>query len=135
MASQPSNASRPLQLSRETPQANVIRAWDPGRVRVGERWIEGPLILTADRIIEDWQAPAAGALEVAHLAAAIELEPEIILLGTGEERVLPDIGLMADLAAQRIGLEIMTTAAACRTFNVLVGEHRRVVAVLLNPRD
>jgi uncharacterized protein len=122
-----------VQLSRETAQANLIRAWNPGRVRVGERWIEGHVIITADRIIEGWQAPEAGALDVTHLAAAIDLEPDIILLGTGEERLLPDVGLMADLAARRIGLEIMTTPAACRTFNVLVSEERRVVAALLNP--
>jgi uncharacterized protein len=122
-----------MQLSRETTQANLIRAWNPGRLRVGERWIEGHLILTADRIIEGWQAPEAGALDVTHLAAAIDLEPEIILLGTGEEHLLPDVDLMADLAARRIGIEIMTTPAACRTFNVLVSEGRRVAAVLLNP--
>jgi uncharacterized protein len=122
-----------VQLNRETTPAHVIRSWERGRVRIGERWVEGHVILTADRIIEGWAAPDPGSLRYAHLAPAIELRPEIILLGTGEERLLPDVELMADLAAERIGLEIMTTPAACRTFNVLVNEQRRVAAVLLNP--
>jgi uncharacterized protein len=120
-----------VQLTRETTPANVIRAWEPGRIRVLERWIEGDVIVSADRLIEGWVAPTL--LAVTDLREAIVLSPEIILLGTGPELTLPDTDLMAELAEQRIGLEVMSTPAACRTYNVLVHEQRRVVAVLLNP--
>ncbi|HEY8521255.1 MAG TPA: Mth938-like domain-containing protein [Gammaproteobacteria bacterium] len=122
-----------MQLTRDTSDANVIHAWERGRVRVGETWIEGPLIVAADRIIA-WDVAGPHALAAADLAPAIELEPEVILVGTGAELLLPDVGLMAELAAQGIGLEIMSTPAACRTYNVLVNERRRVVAALFNER-
>ena len=122
-----------MELSREVTEANIVRAWEPGRVRVRDEWLHGHLIIAADRIISDWAVSAADRIDVAALEPAIALRPEIILLGTGAELVLPDVELMAQLAADAIGLEIMTTAAACRTFNVLVHERRRVVAALFNP--
>lgn len=108
----------------------MIRAWDSGRVLVGERWLGGNLIVSADTVLSDWAARDPLELSVEDLAAAIELEPEIILVGTGQAAVLPDPALMIALAELRIGLEIMTTPAACRTYNVLVHEQRRVVAAL-----
>lgn len=120
-----------MQLSRESSEANVIRAWEPGRILVGERWIEGSFIVSARELVA-WAAPAPESLGLDDLGAAIELEPEIIIVGTGAGTVLPDVELMAALAERAIGLEIMTTPAACRTYNVLVHEQRRVVAALLN---
>jgi uncharacterized protein len=122
-----------LQLTRETSNANVIRAWNPGRVRIGEEWFSGHMIVSAEQIITNWRIEAPGDIGLGDLGPALELEPEIILLGTGEERVLPDMRLMAMLAERAIGLETMDTRAACRTFNVLLHEHRRVVAALFNP--
>ena len=122
-----------MEIAREHTEANVVRAWEPGRVRVGATWIEGHVIVSADRVITDWAVEGPADVGFASLAPAIGLAPEIILLGTGPDVVLPDVGLMGALAAESIGLEIMTTPAACRTFNVLLSEHRRVVAALLNP--
>ncbi len=121
-----------MQLTRDTTPAHLIRAWEPGRIRVLERWVEGHVIVTPDRLIEHWQVDSPIDLELSDLSDAIALQPEIILLGTGVGMVLPDVDLMAALAEQRIGLEIMGTPAACRTFNVLVHEQRRVVAALFN---
>ncbi|HSC16586.1 MAG TPA: MTH938/NDUFAF3 family protein, partial [Gammaproteobacteria bacterium] len=70
---------------------------------------------------------------IADLEPALALDPTIIVLGTGTEHLLPDVELMAAVAARSVGLEIMSTPAACRTFNVLLGEQRRVVAALFNP--
>jgi len=119
-----------LQITRELTEANVIRAWEHGRVLVGEKWIDGNIIVAADVILREWRPPHPSVLGVADLLPAIELEPEIILLGTGLAPSIPDVDLMAELAERSIGLEIMTTPAACRTFNVLVHERRRVVAAL-----
>ncbi len=121
-----------MQLTRDSAEAWLIRAWEPGRVRVGDRWLQGHVIVAADRILPDWNIGAGGGIALEHLAPAIELDPEIILLGTGEAAAVPDVGLIAALARRSIGLEIMSTPAACRTFNVLVSEQRRVVAALLN---
>jgi uncharacterized protein len=120
-----------VQLTRET-AANVINAWEPGRIRVADRWLAGHVIVAPDRL-EEWQPPEIAALTIEHLRPAIALRPDIIVFGTGPAIALPDVGLMAQLAALGIGFESMTTSAACRTYNVLAHEQRRVVAALLNP--
>ena len=121
-----------MQLTRDGSAFHYIRAWEPGRVRIADRWVAGNVIVGAERIIEGWTALAPSALNVAALEPALALEPTIVLLGTGTEQLLPDVELMAALAARSIGLEIMNTPAACRTFNVLLQEQRRVVAALFN---
>ena len=122
-----------MQLTRDTGAVHFIRAWEPGRVRIAERWIAGNIIVGTDAIIEDWTTARPDALTIVDLEAALALEPTIIVLGTGTERLLPDVELMAAAAARSVGLEIMSTPAACRTFNVLLQEQRRVVAALFNP--
>ena len=122
-----------MQLTRDSAALHFIRAWEPGRVRVADRWIAGNVIIGAERIVEGWTTVASSALRMDDLVPALALEPTIVLVGTGTERTLPDVDLMAALAARSIGLEIMSTPAACRTFNVLLSEQRRVVAALFNP--
>jgi uncharacterized protein len=124
-----------VQLTRDNVTVNVIRAWERGRVRVADRWLDGHVIVAPDRVIESWDVDSPSTLEVEHLEPAIALAPEIILLGTGTELLLPDVDLMAALAERSIGLEVMSTPAACRTFNVLIGEQRRVVVALFNFAD
>ena len=121
-----------MQLTRDTTAAHLIHSYEPGRVRIGERWLHGHLIVAPEHLIEDWRAAAPAGITLPDLEAALALEPEIVLLGTGATLVWPDEDLMGALAARRVGLEIMSTPAACRTYNVLVHERRRVVAALLN---
>ena len=122
-----------MQLSRDSSAVNFIRAWEPGRVRVGDRWLAGNVLVGSDALVESWTTTAASRLTIAELEPALALHPTIIVLGTGTERLLPDVELMAAVAARSVGLEIMNTPAACRTFNVLLQEQRRVVAALFNP--
>jgi uncharacterized protein len=119
-----------LKFTLETSDVNLISAWEPDAVRVGKEWYRSHLILSSQRILSDWTVTAPDRLQANDLSAAIELDPEIILLGTGNHLALPDIDLMAELADQGIGLEIMDTPAACRTYNVLIHESRNVVAAL-----
>jgi uncharacterized protein len=124
---------RIMQLSRDSSTVHLIRAWEPGRVRVADRWVTGNVIVGNDRIVEGWTSIQPQELTIEHLEPAFALEPTIIVLGTGTERLLPDVELMAAAAERSVGLEIMNTPAACRTFNVLLSEQRRVVAALFNP--
>ena len=119
-----------MQLTRDSGTQHIIRAWEPGRVRIGERWVAGNVIVSADEIVESWTTAALTALTVEDLAPALAFAPTIVLLGTGTDKFLPDVELMAALAEQRVGLEIMSTPAACRTFNVLVQEDREVLVLL-----
>jgi uncharacterized protein len=122
-----------VQLTRETVPANLVHSYEPGRIKIGERWLSGDVIVAPDRLIEGWRTAAPAEITLADLEPALALEPQIVLLGTGAALVWPEADLMSELAARGVGLEIMSTPAACRTFNVLVHERRRVVAALFNP--
>ena len=121
-----------MQLTRDIAAANLIHAYEPGRIRIGERWLGGNLIVAPEHLIENWRVAAAADVTLANLEPALALQPEILLLGTGDTLVWPEADLMSALAERRVGLEIMSTPAACRTFNVLVHERRRVAAALFN---
>ena len=122
-----------MQLTRDAAAVHPIRAWEPGRVRIADRWVAGNVIVGSDRVIEGWTTIEPHRLTIIELEPALALEPTILVLGTGSEQLLPDVELMAALAARSVGVEIMSTRAACRTFNVLLQEQRRVVAALFNP--
>ena len=121
-----------MQLTRDLSALNVIRAWEPGRVRVADRWLTGNVIVGVSEIVTDWTQVEPARLTLAELEPALALQPTIIVLGTGTQRLLPDVELMAAVAERAVGLEIMNTPAACRTFNVLLQEQRRVAAALFN---
>ncbi|MFI4921978.1 MAG: Mth938-like domain-containing protein, partial [Gammaproteobacteria bacterium] len=102
-----------------------------GRIYVSDVLLTKSVILAPDRVLEDWPPQRFEDLEPAHFEAALALEPEILLIGTGAtQRFLPG-SLMAELSAKGIGVEVMDTAAACRTYNILLSEDRKVVAALL----
>ena len=122
-----------MQLTRDAAAVHFIRAWEPGRVRIADRWVAGNVIVASDRVIEGWTTIEPQRLTIVELEPALALEPTILVLGTGSEQLLPDVELMAAVAARSVGLEIMSTRAACRTCNVLLQEQRRVVAALFNP--
>ncbi len=89
-----------------------------------------PIVLFEGKVLAGILPAEAGALTVSHFQQLLALKPEVILLGTGEVHLFPEPALLAPLYPARIGLEVMTTDAACRTFNVLVSEGRSVLAAL-----
>jgi uncharacterized protein len=111
--------------------ANVITASGPGSIRVGTTEYRENLVLTPDAVVTGWAPGGFGALLAADFAALLSYSPELVLLGTGAAQTFPHPRLTSDLAAAGIGVEAMDTRAACRTFNILVAEGRRVVAALV----
>jgi uncharacterized protein len=89
------------------------------------------VVLTASEIVFDWPPGSVEELQLDHLQAVLALKPQIILLGTGERQVFPASAIGAAIQAAGIGFEVMDTRAACRTYNVLVQEGRRVAAALI----
>jgi len=108
----------------------AIQRYDVGEVTVGEMIYRESLILLPDRVIADWPPSSVSALTAEDFQQLVELGPEIVLLGTGREQHFPHPSLSQPLMQQRIGLEVMDTAAACRTYNILMAEGRRVAAAL-----
>lgn len=112
------------------PSVLTVRSYSAGEIVVGEQHLHAPLILAASTLIPDWAATSVADLTGEQLQPLLQLAPHIILLGTDSAARLPDAAIRRDLAARGIALETMTLGAACRTYNVLVQEHRAVVAGL-----
>jgi uncharacterized protein len=110
---------------------NVIRAYARGRITINQQVYTASLIVTPDRIIADWPPRRFSELTAAHIEAVAALGPEVVLIGTGDYLQFPAPALVAALVRSQIGFEAMDTGAACRTYNVLMNEGRRVAAALL----
>ena len=109
---------------------NLIRAYGPGYVVVNRERYTRSLVVTPDRVVADWPPQGFAELHAAHFAALCALEPEVVLFGTGASLRFPPPALLAALIDIGVGVEVMDTAAACRTYNILVSEGRRVIAAL-----
>jgi len=114
---------------------NLIRAYSERELVIGERIVVGSCIVTADTLITDWQARAPDELDLGKLAPLLALAPQIVLLGAPAQCSAAPANLRAVLALQGIALEVMDLGAACRTFNILVQEERRVAAALFLEKE
>lgn len=143
-----------MQFSLETNNDSyIIRAYAPGEVIVtppqdmtekveriqDERFGEQPIaleILTTTSLImprhleKDWSSASYEELSAANLATLQQHQPEIILLGSGEQLRWPAKGVRESLLEKGIGVEVMDSGAACRTYNILIGEQRNVAAII-----
>ena len=120
-----------MKLDRENSAGNLIRGCANGQVLVGSQAFEFPVIITIDRIVQDWTPAQCTVLTLDDLQPVLDLEPEVILLGTGSRQRFPPAMVTAAVLGRGIGIEVMDTAAACRTYNVLASEFRRVALALL----
>lgn len=113
------------------PSQNTVTAYGPGFVEVNRQRHSGAVLVRPEGDVIAWAVEAFDTLERAHFEAIVAHAPEVVLLGTGARQRFPHPSLLAVLMEARIGLEVMDTGAACRTYNVLMGEGRRVLAALL----
>ena len=121
-----------MKFTREQAEGrNSFTGYGEGYVEVNHRRHVASLLVTGDRVVSDWPVAGVAALAPAQLEAIAAMGPEIVLLGTGARFVFPDPGVLAPLHAARIGVEVMDTPAACRTYNILLAEGRNVVAALI----
>ncbi|MCG8428686.1 MAG: Mth938-like domain-containing protein [Chromatiales bacterium] len=110
---------------------NIINAYTDEKVMIAGQVYSNSLIVLPDRIIEDWPIATFEQLNAGAFETLAALEPDIIILGTGDRQQFPPPKLYQALIEAHIGLEVMNTAAACRTYNVLTSENRRVAAALI----
>ena len=113
-----------MKFTREISSAATIRQVSGGAIVVGNERYTRTIALTPDGLIESFAPPPLEELAVAHFEGLLEH------VGTGERAVFPPRELTFAFARRRVGLEVMDTPAAARTFNVLAGEGRRLAAVL-----
>ena len=113
-----------------TSRVNLIRGYSAQEIRIGEQRLQASCIVSADSLIEDWAPKTFAELAAEHLEPILALKPELVLLGTGPSQRFPPSAIRSAFTARGVGLEVMDLGAACRTFNILVQEERRVVAAL-----
>lgn len=123
-----------MQLNLERPDYRYfLRGADGNGALVNDRRLASSFIIAPDALVEDWPVHDARAMTTADLDALLALAPELVVLGTGATQAFPPAAVLATCLRHGIGLEAMTNAAAARTYSVLAGEGRRVVAGFLFP--
>jgi len=119
-----------LKLHADTPTTqNTVTAYGPGFVEINRSRHTTHVLVTPDQV-EPWPVISFDALDTSHFERLRDLRSEVVLLGTGARQRFPHPRLTRPLTDARIGLEVMDTQAACRTYNILVAESRKVAAAL-----
>jgi uncharacterized protein len=112
------------------PRIHLVRSYGGGEVVIGEQRIAHPLIITAQRLVLDWNATSLLDLSEPQLEALFALGAEVVLLGSGDTQMFASAAVRASFRTHGIALECMTLGAACRTYNILASEQRLVAAGL-----
>jgi uncharacterized protein len=120
----------PLELDHNNAKYQ-IRSYTPGAIKINNQTLHRGVIVSANQLITDWPPQTATEITAELLQQVIALKPDILLIGTGGEHVILLVDVYGELINQGIGVEIMNTSAACRTFNALASENRQVVAALV----
>jgi len=110
-----------------------VRRVGPDTVTVVDRDFHASLLVTPEQVVDDWAVTDAKAMSLADVDAISALNPEIVVIGTGERQVFPPAEVMAGFLRRGIGVEAMTSGAAARTYSLLAGEGRRVLAAFILP--
>ena len=119
-----------LKFTRESSATLSIRSVGGDGIRIGDQMWSETVALTPQQVVDGWQNVPLAELVEDHFLTLLEYTPELIIVGTGTTILFPPRELTFAFARRGVGLEVMDTAAAARTFNVLAGEGRRVAAVL-----
>ncbi|KIA81251.1 MULTISPECIES: Mth938-like domain-containing protein [Chromobacterium] len=109
---------------------NLFTGYGEGHVLINAQRHDGNLIVSGDEIVS-WAAPDFASLAAEHFEVLLAYQPEVVLFGSGKSQRFVHPKLYAALTQAGIGIECMDTQAACRTFNILLAEDRRVIAALL----
>lgn len=110
---------------------NTITGYGDGYVEINQTPYAHTVLLSSDGAITEWPVQSFESLEPDHFAQMVALGPELILIGTGSKQRFPKPELLKALILAKIGFEMMDSQAACRTYNILVGEGRRVLLALI----
>jgi uncharacterized protein len=121
-----------MDLTLEKPGDHLfIRSVSAQGIQVVDDFYTSSIIVSANRVIPDWPVMSIENITEQNLEKVFELQPEVVLIGTGDKQAFLPPQQMMYFYSRNIGVEVMTTDAACRTFNVLASELRNVVAALI----
>lgn len=111
--------------------SHIIRAYDAQSININGLILRNSLVVSKQHLLQDWPVKSVKDLNESTLAALMVIQPEVILIGTGQVLQFPHPECYASLLNQGIGVEFMDSGAACRTYNILLGEERRVIAGII----
>jgi uncharacterized protein len=111
----------------------LVRRVGAQSITLIDRELSSSFLLAPDQAIENWSISDASQLDADHVDALLNLQPELVILGTGERQRFPAAAFMAGFLRRNVGIEVMDNAAAARTYNLLAGEGRRVIAGFILP--
>ena len=121
-----------VKFERDLPAGrNAFTGYGEGYVEVNRARYVASLVVSGERLVDDWPVRSVADITPESLEAILAMKPEVVLLGTGATFAFPEPRALAPLAKSGVGLESMDTAAACRTYNILLAEGRNVVAALI----
>ena len=120
-----------MHFADDTPNSPLlIRTYENGSIKTNAGIFSQPIVLFQDQALENVLPPQCSLLNETHFQTLVDLQPELILLGTGPLQHFLHPAILSPLHQARLGIEIMSTDAACRTFNLLLAEGRHVLAAL-----
>jgi uncharacterized protein len=114
-----------------TKQYQTVTGYDDSGVEINAERFQYSLIVMPETPPRAWDVPSFESLTAAHFEQIEADKPDVVILGTGERQRFVHPKLIASLSARHIGVESMDSKAACRTYNVLMGEGRKVTLALI----
>ena len=121
-----------MEIALDTPDTDYyIRSYSEGHIVLNTGSYQQSLVIFGDQLITNWPVPTIGQLTSKHLIDLLAYKPEIVLLGTGKKQVFPPSELLAPTFDYGIGIEIMSTTSAAKTYNILAAEGRNAMAALI----
>ena len=123
-----------MKIHPDTINVQSISGYGPGWVRVGNEKIESSVVIGSRGERFDWCCGSFSDLSPEHFGQLAALEPELVIFGSGDSIRFPPGQWIAPLINKQIGIETMDTQAACRTYNILAGEGRKVIVALILQR-
>ena len=118
-----------MKFTRDMPGTLTIRSVSADEIRVGDATYRGSIAVTTTAVISDWPDRTVDQLTVTDFEQVLAAGPELVIVGTGRSVIFPPRELTFAFARLGVGLEVMDTAAAARTYNVLASEGRQAAAV------
>jgi uncharacterized protein len=120
-----------MKIQPDVGNVHSVSGYGPGWISVGKQKIAHSVVLGSRGERLEWNCKQFEDLQASHFAQVVELNPELVIFGSGQRLRFPMPSCLQPLIEKQIGLETMDTPAACRTFNVLASEGRHVIAALL----
>lgn len=111
-------------------EKKIFTGYGDDHVMINQIRYEKNVILLPDQIIDHWPILSITQLTIHDFECIFPHQPEIIILGTGNQHQFPDYQLMSQIMTKGIGMEVMDTKAACRTYNILAEEGRHIAAAI-----